>query len=170
MFCGCRACPRSCWRCQLGIERRERPFDAEDRIGFDDRRFVHGDCRRRLRGQAFRHRRNLVRACSAYWKRARPVCASLCRFPGRFSPHLRASNPTVVALGIADGERRRRIVDLRQAAGFDIRILDVGGHSHVVRQIAVLEEVERLCGRTAGGHACGEQQATDQCRRLNRMR
>ncbi len=66
--------------------------------------------------------------------------------------------PNVVAIGMADSERRGRIIDLRQTAGVDIRILDVGGHSHIVRQIAVLEEVERLLWRTAGGqHAQGEQ-------------
>ena len=35
---------------ELGIERRQRAFDAEDRIGFDDRRFVHGLHGARLRG------------------------------------------------------------------------------------------------------------------------
>ncbi len=144
---------------QIRIECRERSFDAENRIAFHQCRFVHRNGIGRRRSQTFWHRRNvragdILQAGNAHAQRAHYFAV----FQSDFHRIGQAQIPRLVELRIAHRQRRHRIVHFLQAARLHIGILDVRGNSHVVRQIAVFEEVKRLRGRTTRRQRRGQQQ------------
>ncbi len=74
----------------------------------------------------------------------------LAVFQGNADRVLERELPDFAVVVIGDGERLAGVLDLGEAAGLDVGMLDSGGQAHVVREVAVFHEEKRLRGGAAG--------------------
>ena len=133
----------------LRVEEGQGAFNAAKRIGLGDRRVV--DARRDLRiGQQRDGGLTGLRAGTAEaLKPASEVAEHLAVFERRADRLLERQLPDLVEAGVGERERfgcARRLVERRFAT---VGILELLDRAYVVRQITVLEKVERLLRRTA---------------------
>ncbi len=132
-------------RLQLCIECRKRAFHAKNRIAFEQRRFVNRHDAGRLREQRFRRLRDLrARGIRLDEQADAQGSHDFAVFQRDFNRIGQRQIPHLLRFGVADGQRRRRIVHLLNAACLGVWIFNVCRHAHVVRQVAIFVEVERL--------------------------